>query len=58
MLEELSTKDLQAIIGLCNDWFFRNRELTISNASPEQIDILVTYNKARRLLAERCIDES
>jgi hypothetical protein len=57
MLEELSTEDLQAINGLCNDWFFRNRELTIANASPEQIDILVTYNKVRRLLAERCIDD-
>ena len=55
MLEELSTENLRAIDGLMRDWVFRNSHVTVAEASPEQIDILVTYHKVKRVLAERCI---
>ena len=55
MLEELSTENLRAIDGLMRDWIFRNRHVTVAEASPEQVDILVTYHKVKRVLAERCI---
>jgi uncharacterized protein YcbK (DUF882 family) len=55
MLEDLSTKDLRAIDGLMRDWISKNRHVTVAEASPEQVDILVTYYKVKRVLAERCI---
>ena len=55
MLEKLSTSELRAIDGLMRDWVFRNSHVTVAEASPEQIDILVTYHKVKRVLAERCI---
>jgi uncharacterized protein YcbK (DUF882 family) len=55
MLEKLSTSELRAIDGLMRDWVFKNRHVTVAEASPEQVDILVTYHKVKRVLAERCI---
>ena len=55
MLEELSTENLRAIDGLMRDWVFKNRHVTVAESSPEQVDILVTYHKVKRALAERCI---
>ena len=53
MLEDLSTKDLRTIEDLCHNWVLRNGDLTIAEACPDELDILVTYNKVRRLLVER-----
>ena len=53
MLEELSTKDLRALEGLCKHWIFANKDLTIANADEDQIDALVAYHKIKRELEKR-----
>ena len=55
MLDELSLDELRAIDRVLLAWVFDHKDLILSEASSEQIDVLVAHHKVKRALAKRCV---
>ena len=55
MLDELSLDELRAIDRVLLAWVFDHKDLTVVDASMDQIDVLVAHHKVKRALAKRCV---
>ena len=53
MLEELSLDELRALDRLCLQWVFANKDLTVAEATSDQLDGLVAHHKIKRELEKR-----